>query len=387
MSAVRLGSLLMDVQAGFATGESLEHGGVLQVRMNNVEIDGSWNWDGKRRVPVTAKQLERCRLLANDVLFNATNSPELVGKSALYTEVGEDVVFSNHFLRLRVDPARLAPNFLAHWLRSQWRQGLFKALCNAWVNQASVRKETLLDLAIRLPSLREQQYIASILDKADTLHRKRQESIRLTGDFLRAAFYELFGDPVANGKEWPERAIFEVGTVTTGNTPSRDVAAYFGDAIEWIKSDNINTPSHWLTKAREGLSELGATVARTAPTGSTLMTCIAGSPACIGNVAMSDRTVAFNQQINAVTPIAGVEPEFLYALLLFSKSRIQAKATSSMKGMVSKGVLEKVRLIWPPVEMQMKFVKLFKKANQVRLDMEEADGSPLITVLQDKLFT
>lgn len=291
---------------------------------------------------------------------------------------GEWIVFRDS----RFDPAYLRHLLIADGFHRQFMQtvsGVGGSLLRA-------RPAEVAKIKVSLLPINEQRRIASILDKADSLRHKRQESIRLADEFLRSAFYEIFGDPVANNKNWGEREVAEIGKVTTGNTPSRDVDAYFGDALEWIKSDNINTAGHWLTKAREGLSELGATVARTAPSGSTLMTCIAGSPSCIGNVAMTNRTVAFNQQINAVTPLAGIEPEFVYALLLFSKGRIQAASTNSMKGMVSKGTLEKVRLIWPPVDLQKKFVQVFKQVQRLQSRMEAADASSLFNALQSKIL-
>lgn len=252
--------------------------------------------------------------------------------------------------------------------------------------QKRVPTAFLADYELELPSVAEQKRIAAILDKAESLRRKRQEAIRLADDFLRAAFIDMFGDPTANNWQWPERTIVEIAIVTTGNTPSRDNDVYYGNFIEWIKSDNINTTSHWLTQAREKLSELGASVGRAAPAGSTLMTCIAGSASCIGNVAMTDRKVAFNQQINALTPRAGIAPEFLYSLLLFSKARIQSVSTNSMKGMVSKGVLERISLIWPPEKLQAQFVEIFQRVQKLRSRMEVADASSLMTALQAKLL-
>ncbi len=142
-----------------------------------------------------------------------------------------------------------------------------------------------------MPPLPEQRRIADILDKADAVRRKRKGAIALAEELLRSAFLEMFGDPVTNPKGWPVKPLTALGTVTTGNTPSRDVPEYFGEAIEWIEFDNINTPSHYLTPAVEGLSEKGRAVGRVAPAGSTLMTCIAGSPDCIGNVGLADREV------------------------------------------------------------------------------------------------
>ena len=60
---------------------------------------------------------------------------------------------------------------------------------------------------IPLPPLPEQRRIAAILDKADALRRKRQQAIRLTEEFLRSVFLDMFGDPVTNPKGW------EIGTI------------------------------------------------------------------------------------------------------------------------------------------------------------------------------
>lgn len=210
-----------------------------------------------------------------------------------------------------------------------------------------------------MPSLAEQQRIADLLDKAETIRRKRQEAIALTDDLLRSTFLEMFGDPVTNPKGWPVVALTNFAAITTGNTPPRNVPAFYGEHIEWIKSDNINTSSHFLTPASERLSEAGRAVGRVAPSGSSLVTCIAGSKDCIGNIALADREVAFNQQINAVTPRAGADFRFVYALLLNGKPLIQSASTGGMKGMVSKGRLENLRFPRPPLDLQVKFGAAF----------------------------
>jgi type I restriction enzyme S subunit len=57
----------------------------------------------------------------------------------------------------------------------------------------SISFETLSRLSVPLPDLMEQRSIAVILDKADSLRRKRQEAIRLADEFLRSVFIDMFG--------------------------------------------------------------------------------------------------------------------------------------------------------------------------------------------------
>lgn len=66
----------------------------------------------------------------------------------------------------------------------------------------NLNKEIVQNLEIPFPPLEEQKRIAAILDKADAIRRKRQEAIKLTDEFLRAVFLDMFGDPVTNPKGW-----------------------------------------------------------------------------------------------------------------------------------------------------------------------------------------
>jgi len=266
------------------------------------------------------------------------------------------------------DDTKLCKEYLVHAL-SRWEFGI---KTHRAVMGATLNKEKLQSLKIPLPPLKEQKRIAAILDKADNLRRKRQQAIQLADEFLRAVFLDMFGDPVTNPKGWEMKSLKEMAVVTTGNTPSRNEPDYYGDYIEWIKSDNINTPSNFLTTAKECLSKKGYEVGRHVSAGSTLITCIAGSFDCIGNAAFADRQVAFNQQINALTPKQGINSWFLYALVIFSKKHIQAASTNSMKGMISKGKMEVIQFICPPESLQMKFEKAFSHCRDNREKMDES---------------
>lgn len=83
-----------------------------------------------------------------------------------------------------------------------------------------VSKDKLLDLEIPLPPLDEQRRIAAILDKTDAIRRKRQESIRLTEEFIRSTFLEMFGDPVTNPKGWKVKPLENLVNFTTGKLDS-----------------------------------------------------------------------------------------------------------------------------------------------------------------------
>ena len=167
----------------------------------------------------------------------------------------------------------------------------------------------------------------------------------------------MFGDPTSNPKQWQMKTLKTSCNVSTGNTPSRKVKEYYGTYLEWIKSDNISTDSLYLTHAAESLSEDGAKVGRVVPKGSILMTCIAGSLNTVGNVAITDREVAFNQQINALTPV-DYEPLVLYYLLQLIKPKLHEAANKALKCILNKSTLESIEAYVPDSPLQKQFADI-----------------------------
>ncbi len=126
---------------------------------------------------------------------------------------------------------------------------------------------------LTLPPLAEQQRIADILSRADRLRRLRRFALEMSEGYLQAVFLEMFGDPVTNPIGWEVVPVSKLGKVTTGNTPSRAEPKYYGNHIEWIKTDNIPGESLYVERSSEMLSQAGLTVGRTVEAGALLITC------------------------------------------------------------------------------------------------------------------
>ena len=294
---------------------------------------------------------------------------------------------STEFHVVRPRAGQADARYLLHFLRQERIRRDGERRMTGSADQRRVPAHFLAGLDVPLPPLPEQQRIAEVLDRTEAMRAKRRGALAQLDTLTQSIFLDMFGDPATNPKGWPCRAIGEIGQVITGNTPPRSNSDYYGTAIEWIKSDNINTPHYYLTKAEEGLSEAGKVVARIAPADSILVTCIAGSPDCIGNAAMTDREVAFNQQINALIPMHG-DAHFLYVQVLVGKRLIQEAATAGMKGMVSKSRFERIPLIFPPIDLQRDFnhrvstVEKLKTSHMASL--AELDG--LFASIQHRAF-
>ena len=190
----------------------------------------------------------------------------------------------------------------------------------------------------------------------------------------KSRFVEMFGDPMTNTKSWPMARLGDRCLITTGNTPSRSEKENYGKYIEWIKSDNLVDGR--LTTASEYLSEIGYGKSRHVGAGSILMTCIAGSLNSIGNCAMVDREVTFNQQLNAITPYKD-DVVFLLWLLRLAKPVLHKDIKKCLKGILSKSNLSGKVLPIPPLALQREFAafvaKVDKLAFAVRKSLESAE--------------
>jgi type I restriction enzyme S subunit len=212
-----------------------------------------------------------------------------------------------------------------------------------------------------LPPLEEQKRIAAVLDKAYALRRQREESLQLIEKLLQSVFIDMFGDPVRNSKNLPTVELGKFGNVQTGNTPPRsNKANYAKTGLEWIKTDNIVEDMVMVAPALERLSVLGAKGARIAPAGSLLVACIAGSEKSIGRAALTDREVAFNQQINAITPHSDTSSLFLYFLIKIARRQVQMAASKDMKKLINKSTFEGLRFIAPSYDDQLSFERVAK---------------------------
>lgn len=265
----------------------------------------------------------------------------------------KEVCFNQQINCIKVNKEKALSKYVAYSILH------IKPALNHVANKAVVpiiNKSTFKKIKIPVPPMEIQKQIVEVLDEAQKLIDNRKKQIKLLDDLIESIFYDMFGDPVKNDKGWEVKKLGDNTEIITGNTPPRKDVDNYGEHIEWIKSDNINTPYMYLTQAEEYLSEKGKQVGRYVDKGSILMTCIAGSINCIGNVAIADREVAFNQQINAIIPLK-YNLYFLYVLFLTTKEYIQNNSTSSMKGMISKGNLSNLGFIIPPLSLQNQFAE------------------------------
>ena len=226
-----------------------------------------------------------------------------------------------------------------------------------------ISKDYILAIEIDLPCETIQLEFLQKTHIIDEVIESKRTQLLLNEDLVKSRFIEMFGDPKDNPKGYVKKQLKDTCRVITGNTPSRAVSEYYGDHIEWIKTDNIVSGLLSPTSATESLSEKGMAVSRTVESGAILMACIAGSIASIGRVCVTDRKVAFNQQINAIVP-SNYNILFLYVMLQISKEYLVDEINMALKGILSKSKLEEKTFYVPPIELQNQFAAFVQQTDK-----------------------
>ena len=296
---------------------------------------------------------------SGDILFAKMQGTR---KTLLLDSETEENVYSTGFYAIRANPEVITTECLYYLVDSELFLTQKDKHCSG-ATQKAITNGGLAKIEIRVPPLSEQGILTEKLRNLTRLIADKRKQLELFDEVIKSRFIEMFGDPKDNPKGYVKKQLKDTCRVITGNTPSRAVSEYYGDHIEWIKTDNIVSGLLSPTSATESLSEKGMAVSRTVESGAILMACIAGSIASIGRVCVTDRKVAFNQQINAIVP-SNYNILFLYVMLQISKEYLVDEINMALKGILSKSKLEEKTFYVPPIELQNQFAAFVQQTDK-----------------------
>jgi type I restriction enzyme, S subunit len=280
----------------------------------------------------------------------------------------------------------VVPDYLGHVLR--FPKVLEEALKRK--TGSAIRRIVLSDLKqvrIPLPSTAEQHRIAAILDKADALRDKRREALAKLDRLAQSIFFQMFGDPVRNDKNWPTRTVSEICELVRGSSPRpQGDPRYFGGPIPRLMVADI-TRDGWLVTPRiDSLTVEGAKRSRPVRAGTVVMA-VSGNVGLVSRLAIDacvhDGFVAFNS-LNEATCTS----EYLLAVLHYSKSRHEKSKAGAIFINLTTTDIKTMDLPIPPLELQRKFASRLSAVREVgtRLAESESLTNALFESVQHRAF-
>ncbi len=162
--------------------------------MSNI-IDGHVSFDDLKYIDLEPDEEAKYLLRQGDVLFNRTNSAELVGKSAVYPG-GRRAVFASYLIRIVVDQQQALPQFVIAYINSPAGRQYIESQLTRAIGQVNVNAQKLKAMPLPIPPLSEQRRILDYLDgvqaRVAELKRLQAASVaeveRLEGAVLARAF-------------------------------------------------------------------------------------------------------------------------------------------------------------------------------------------------------
>ncbi|MBX6779208.1 restriction endonuclease subunit S [Pseudomonas aeruginosa] len=327
--------------------------------------------------PSRARQL----VVAGDVLV-ATVRPNLNGVAVVPAELN-GATASTGYCVLRADEKNLHGRYLFHWVQTgSFVEDMMSKATGA--NYPAVSDKIVKESKIPLPPLPEQKRIAAILDKADAIRRKRQQAIQLADDFLRAVFLDMFGDPVTNPKGWTLKRFGEVGTWSSGGTPSRAVSDFFEGEINWYSAGELN--SRYLDGSVEKISEsaIKNSAAKIFKKGSLLvgMYDTAAMKISILKEDSSCNQACANVECNELASV-----EWLYSYIDYAKDSYLSRRRGVRQKNLNLGMIRDFLLPLPPRDLQDEFVRFVSAVFGIKKKQEEGKDFPVFESLSLKAFS
>jgi len=221
----------------FASAE----GSAVCMRTKNVQKD----LDETDLISIPARFVKRKEqyLKEGDILVSTANSWELVGKCCWVPKLDYLATAGGFISILRANLEFVYPRYLYHWMNSPEIQYKLRYCGRQTTNISNMSYGLAENLLVPLPPLPEQKRIAAILDKADTIRRKRQLTIKKSEDFLRSIFLDMFGDPEKQG--WGFSSVEKIAqekknSIRTGPFGSQLLHSEFvNDGISVLGIDNV----------------------------------------------------------------------------------------------------------------------------------------------------
>lgn len=295
---------------------------------------------------------------------------------------------------IRPDPSRCETDYL-YWFLVSSKSELLQQRVGG--GQPNISQAIIRDLEVPLPDRDQQVRIATILDKADAIRRKRQQALLLTDDFLRSVFLDMFGDLMTNPRGWPIKTLsegvaeFEGGrNVMPTDTPRADgvrvlkVSAVTSGEYKPHESksfdENEEFPDHYIVRegdlliSRANTSELVGAVAYVWETQ--------------GREMLPDKLWRFVWPQERT-----IEPLFMLHLARsrYFREQLIQRATGSSGSMknIGKAKMLEIPIPVPPIDLQRTFSRI---ATRTRLASEAStismkQAGDLFSCLQQRAFS
>lgn len=170
----KIRDIVADIKYG-TSKPATEEGKYPYLRMNNITYEGHLDLNEMKYIDIADDELEKCIVKRGDVLFNRTNSRELVGKTCVF-DGDMPMVVAGYIIRVRLKSSIL-PIYLSSMLNTNYGKKLLRGLAKGAIGQANINAQTFQDIEILIPPLMLQTQFAAFVHQTDKSKQELKQAI------------------------------------------------------------------------------------------------------------------------------------------------------------------------------------------------------------------
>lgn len=372
IKSINLKNYIETLESGKRPKGGASNSGVPSLGGEHINLNGGFNLqiDKLKFVPEEYfNSLSKGIIKKNDILI--VKDGATTGKVAYVNEDFslEKACINEHVFLVR-PKKEINPKYLFYYFFSNIGQReILKDFRGATVG--GISKE-FIDIDMYIPKVDEQIEIIKILDKAKSLIDKRKEQIKALDELVKSKFIETFGDIKNNPIGWKKIKIGDVFEIKTGATPSRKENKYWDNGtIPWIKTTElkeivINNSEEYITE--EGFNKTSVNLLPK----NTILIAMYGQGKTRGMTGKLGIEATTNQACAAILPNPKENMDFIWYQLKLSYEDLRDLGRGGSQPNLNTNLIKSYQLIFPPMELQNKFVQFTNQVDKLKFKMEKS---------------
>lgn len=339
-SIEKLGNCLLAPPDYGINASAVEYSDHLPTYIRITDITDEGHFSRESITSVDHVDANRYLLSEGDLVFARTGAS--VGKSYLYNPEDGPLVYAGFLIRVKPDPHKLVPAYLAAYVQTAWYWNWVKIM-SMRTGQPGINGREFAQLPFPCPSLVEQQAIAQALTDVNAQISSLDRLIAKKSNIMQGVMQQLLTGkmrlPGFDG-DWQLKKLKSIAEIRMGRTPSRSNQHYWGPGSKWMSIADLK--SKYIYQTNEEITPLASREMTVIPKGTLVMS----FKLSIGKLAFTGDDMYSNE---AICSFARLQADSQYLYYALSQMDLTIYGKQAVKGFtLNTDSLNSIEIPYPP---------------------------------------